>query len=146
VLEVGCGHGVAVSLICERLRGGTVTAIDRSPKMIEQARRRNAEHVASGRARFETVSLHEADFGDARFDRVLAVHVPVLARGEPTRELEVVRAHLAEEGRLHLVDQPLRPAAARPTAERLRALLERHGFDVADVLVEPAGVCVIATA
>src|ERR671935_187077 len=49
LLEVGCGHGVAVSLICERLTTGTITAIDRSPKMIEMATRRNREHF-DGRA------------------------------------------------------------------------------------------------
>jgi len=57
LLEVGCGHGVAVSLVCERLTTGTVTAIDRSPKMIEMATRRNREHVDAGRAVLEAIAL-----------------------------------------------------------------------------------------
>ena len=68
LLEIGCGHGVAVSLACEKLDGGTITAIDRSAKMIEMARKRNANHGASGVASFRTASLHEADFGGARVE------------------------------------------------------------------------------
>ena len=75
LLEVGCGHGVAVSLVCERLTTGTITAIDRSPKMIEMATRRNREHVDAGRAVLEAVALEDADFGDRRFDKVFAFNV-----------------------------------------------------------------------
>src|SRR3954447_18995544 len=57
VLEIGCGHGVAVSLVCERLTTGTITAIDRSLKMIEMATRRNRKHVDAGRAVLEAIGL-----------------------------------------------------------------------------------------
>src|SRR5215217_5983586 len=75
VLEVGCGHGVAVSLVCERLTSGRITAIDRSKKMIEMATRRNREQIAGGRAVLKTAALEKADFGNERFDKVFAFNV-----------------------------------------------------------------------
>ena len=114
VLEIGCAHGVAVSLIAERL-GRRARRGDRP--VVEDDRdgpaRLNAGHVAAGRASFAAAALHEADFGDARFDKVLAVHVGVFSRGRPARELAVVAAHLADGGTLHLIDQPLDPRALR---------------------------------
>jgi ubiquinone/menaquinone biosynthesis C-methylase UbiE len=150
VLEVGCGHGVAVSLVCERLDGGTILAIDRSAKMIEMASRRNAEHVAAGRAAFRVAELHEADLGDDRFDLVFAVHVPVLLRGDPRRELAVVRDHLAPGGRFALPFQPLDPATTGPVARRLAAVLTAAGFTDAEQrfgdLASGRAGCVLARA
>jgi ubiquinone/menaquinone biosynthesis C-methylase UbiE len=75
VLEVGCGHGVAVSLVCERLTSGQIVAIDRSKKMVEMATRRNRGHVAEGRAVLRTAALEEADFGKERFDKAFAFNL-----------------------------------------------------------------------
>ncbi len=72
VLEVGCGHGVAATLVCERLEGGRLTAIDRSPKMIEAAARRNAAYVEAGKAEFLVADLEDLDLGERRFDKIFA--------------------------------------------------------------------------
>ncbi|GAB3430075.1 class I SAM-dependent methyltransferase [Flindersiella endophytica] len=134
LLEIGCGHGVAVTLACDRLTaGGTVLALDRSAKMIEQARRRNAEHIASGRASFQITSLEHANLAGAQFDKVLGVHVPVFARGDPACELAVIRDHLAPGGAVYLSYQPLDPADTEPTIARLEAVLKQNGFTAADV-------------
>ncbi|MET9630757.1 class I SAM-dependent methyltransferase [Lentzea sp. NPDC006480] len=39
VLEIGCGQGVAATMVCQLLATGTLTAIDRSTKMVEAATR-----------------------------------------------------------------------------------------------------------
>lgn len=144
VLEVGCGHGVAVTLVLERLDGGSVVALDRSPKMIEQARARNAEALAAGRVAFLTSELADADLGDAQFDRILAVHVPVLLRGEPDRELDVLRRCLAGGGRLVLPFQPLDPSQVEPAIERLSGALERRGWTVLATRADGPNGCVVA--
>jgi cyclopropane fatty-acyl-phospholipid synthase-like methyltransferase len=75
VLEIGCGHGVAATLVCQRLAGGHLTAIDRSPKMIEAAARRNAAYVEAGKAEFLVTDLEDLDLGKRRFDKIFAVRV-----------------------------------------------------------------------
>jgi ubiquinone/menaquinone biosynthesis C-methylase UbiE len=97
VLEIGCGHGIAATLVCERLGGGRLTAIDRSPKMIEAAARRNAAHVQSGVAEFLVGALEDVDLGDRRFDRIFAVRVGLFHR-EPDRARALAERWLAPGG------------------------------------------------
>jgi SAM-dependent methyltransferase len=133
LLEIGCGHGVAVSLVCDSLRGGSITAIDRSPAMIARAARRNQAHIDAGRAVFEAVALKNADFGQARFDKVFAVNVR-LFRANAAEEAEGLRRLLKPRGALYLFQH-------HPTARRTRAVtgeltlaLDHNGFTVREVL------------
>lgn len=147
VLEIGCGAGVAVGLVCERLGAGRITAIDRSKAMTALASRRNREHVASGKAVIRTAVLHQLDAGGERFDRILAVNVG-LFRAHAAEEAAALRRLLAPGGRLYLVHQPPVASKTPRLADETVRLLAAHGFRVREVLyreMEPApAVCVIA--
>jgi len=107
VLEIGCGHGVAATMVCERLAGGRgrLTAIDRSPKMIAAATQRNAAFVEAGTAEFLLMKLEELDLGDRRFDVVFAVRVGLFHR-EPERARGLVEPWFEPTGRLHTIFDP----------------------------------------
>jgi ubiquinone/menaquinone biosynthesis C-methylase UbiE len=105
VLEIGCGHGVAATMVCERLQSGRLTAIDRSARMIEAAVRRNATCIEAGKAEFLVMSLEEADLGNRRFDLVFAVRVGLFHR-EPERAHALVQPWLAPGGRVHAFFDP----------------------------------------
>ena len=148
LLEVGCGHGVAVSLVCERLTTGTITAIDRSPRMIEMAARRNREHVEAGRAVLETVALEDADLGERRFDKIFAFNVAPFWL-EPEAAVGAIRGHLAPDGSAYVFwdARHFAPERPRELGDQLAGRLREGGFAVDRILVEdlrpvPA-VCVI---
>jgi ubiquinone/menaquinone biosynthesis C-methylase UbiE len=97
VLEIGCGHGVAATYVLER--GARLTAIDRSPKMIEAATRRNAAYVEAGMAEFLIAHLEDLDLGDRCFDVIFAVRVGLFHR-EPERARRLAERWLAPGGRI----------------------------------------------
>lgn len=106
VLEIGCGHGIAAAFICEHLVDGHLLAVDRSAKMIEVARRRNVAHAVSGRAQFLIADIEALNFGERRFEKILAVRLGLFHR-EPERARKLVERWLAPGGRvLAVYDQP----------------------------------------
>jgi ubiquinone/menaquinone biosynthesis C-methylase UbiE len=139
VLEVGCGHGVAATLVCERLETGHLTAIDRSAKMIAAAENRNRAHIEAGRATFATSTFEDADLGEQRFERILAVHVAAFYR-PPAPALPIARGLLAEGGRLGIFSQA--PSwtheEAGAFAETLARTLVGQGFAADPVVAELA--------
>lgn len=134
LLEIGCGNGVAASLVCGSLTSGRLTAIDRSAKAIAAARQRNAAHAAAGKAVFVESSLETFQADAGAFDQVFAINVNVFWV-DPDRALPAVARMLAPGARLFLFYEP--PSAGqRAKAARLAAAgLERHDFTI-DALVE----------
>jgi ubiquinone/menaquinone biosynthesis C-methylase UbiE len=124
VLEIGCGHGVAATLVCERLGSGHLTAVDRSVKMIQAATRRNAAHVEAGRAEFLVASLEDLDLRDRRFDKIFAVRVGLFHR-DPGRARDIVERWLVPGGEVFVFydppsgpDAPQRSPSQRPIDRR----------------------------
>ena len=148
VLEVGCGHGVAVSLVCERLTSGRITAIDRSKKMIEKAAHRNREHVAGGKAVLKTAELEETNFGDERFDKVFAFNVAPFWL-QPKNALGIVGRQLSPDGAVYLFwdARHMQSGGARELANRLIERVRLANFSVNQVLLKEVcpfpAVCVI---
>jgi ubiquinone/menaquinone biosynthesis C-methylase UbiE len=106
VLEIGCGHGIAASLICERLVKGRYTAIDRSQKMIDAAKRRNAQFAAEGKAEFLLGDMQTIDLGDRLFNKIFAQRVR-LFHEQPELAHALAKRWLAPRGKIFVeYDEP----------------------------------------
>jgi cyclopropane fatty-acyl-phospholipid synthase-like methyltransferase len=128
LLEIGGGPGVAASLVCDRLDRGSLLLIDRSATAIERTRRRNAEHIVSGRLAVENVDVAEFDPGQARFDKVFAVNVNVFWTTPATEELARIRGALERDGRLFLFYGTPSAPRARQVVGRVVDALRANGF------------------
>jgi len=129
VLEIGCGGGVAVALICDRLADGHILAVDRSATMIERAQRRNSDCVAAGRASFRVAPLESAELDEAAFSTIFAINVNLFWVRDSGAELAVIARSLLPDGRLFLFYEPPTVGQVAQTVETLSATLGRSGFD-----------------
>ena len=126
IVEVGCGHGIAATLVLERLTSGSYTGIDRSATMITAARRRNAAAVASGRATFVVAAIENADEqAGGRFDCLFAARVAALSRPSG---LAAAHELLRPGGRLLLAIDAPDEARARSAAADSAAAIHAAGF------------------
>jgi len=107
VLEIGCGPGVAVALVCERLTSGRITAVDRSATAVERTTRRNEAHIASGRAVVEHCAVADLGGRRGRFDKIFAVNVNLFWVRPADTEIDLMRRLLRPDGVLRLFyDRP----------------------------------------
>ncbi|MFY1669637.1 class I SAM-dependent methyltransferase [Plantactinospora sp. WMMB334] len=128
LLEIGCGRGVAVSLVAGRLGTGRIVAIDRAATMARLAAERNASHIRSGRAEIRCAEFESVGLPDRYFTKIFAVNVNLFWLGAAARHIDRMRNLLAPEGRLYVFGE--RPPSGHPMANltSTERLLRDHGF------------------
>lgn len=145
LLEIGCGNGIAVSLIADHLTTGKITAIDRSEIAITTAIKRNEAHIAAGKAEFHTTAL--TDFQHGQFNKIFAVNVNVFWL-KPAKEIAVLKKLLTSDGLVYLFYEPPGINKAKEIAENVQFNLQANGFAVREILFKQlnsaSGVCIFA--
>ena len=131
LFEIGCGHGVAVTLLSADRTAGRIAACDRSASMVTAARRRNRAAITAGQVAIHHGAVEMLACEDAGFDTVFACNVPPFLRGDPVPALAAAGRLLAPGGRLCLFHgAPL--AMTSGFATGLDTILTAHGFTIED--------------
>lgn len=144
LLEFGCGPGAAAELVCARLEQGTLLAVDRSAVAVERTRRRNADHVRTGRLEVRECALADLRLPAGDLDQAFGVNVNVFWTGAAAAELAVLHAALRPGGRLSVL------YGAGPTGPgRVTAVVADHlrssGFTDIEILHSPHGTGITGT-
>jgi len=105
ILEIGCGYGQSIPLICEQLSIGKLTAIDRSEKMASAASEANKEFIESGKAEIIHCDLLDCGLPASSFDKIFLFNINVFWM-DPSAELAEIRRLLKRQGRFFLFHQP----------------------------------------
>jgi ubiquinone/menaquinone biosynthesis C-methylase UbiE len=142
LLEIGCGGGVAVQLICPRLEGGSILAIDRSATMIDRAKRRNSGCLTAGTASFRVAALETAELDEAAFTKIFAINVNLFWVRDGSVELRALARALPLHGRLYLCYEPPTIAQVEQLADTVSSALARAGFH-ATTIIEGHLLCII---
>ncbi|HEV8592792.1 MAG TPA: class I SAM-dependent methyltransferase [Pyrinomonadaceae bacterium] len=138
ILEIGCGNGSAVFLVCDRLTTGSIMAIDRSAKMVASAKERNLENIRNGKAIVEQFALEEADFGSKSFSKIFAFNLNVFWM-DPVSELRIVSGLLGPNGTFFIFHNPPPDSDLTEYTNAILKNLEANGF-IADRAVVDQGV------
>ncbi|GIG28296.1 SAM-dependent methyltransferase [Cellulomonas marina] len=132
VLEVGCGVGHGLALLCALLPDGHVTGLDRSSSALAHAERRLARPLDEGRADLQHRDL-TAFRPDRPYDAVLAVDVNAFWTDQAGPAAPAVRDLLAPGGVVLLAFSSPAGAPDERSADAVAAAAEallRTGLDV----------------
>lgn len=105
ILEVGCGNGILLELLAQRLPSATLVGIDRSALQVRKAAQRLAMLPTPPRVLERTLEGVHASLVGAPFSRVIAMNVN-LVWTQPAAAGLALRTLLAPRGRVFLGFEP----------------------------------------
>lgn len=131
VLDIGFGPGYSLELLAAQVTHGRIVGIDRSPLMVNMARRRLRAPLRSRRMTLVCAAVEDIPRFDVAFEKVLAIDV-LECLAEPLRVLSMLRERMAPNGRIAILVQPRARGAAAPGPQQvgagIAAMLEAAGF------------------
>jgi SAM-dependent methyltransferase len=101
VLDVGCGNGLTTREAARLASAGSVTGVDLSTRMLNQARRRAASDGLTN-VSFVQADVQIADLSEARYDRVISRN-GVMFFGDPVAAFTNLARALKPGGRMVLL-------------------------------------------
>src|SRR5215510_6030889 len=105
VLEIGCGPGLALATMCERVTTGRIIGLDHSSLMLAQAAKRNCHAIEAGRLQLHPGGLEALATLNPGFDVVYSINVAMFWRDKPVA-LGAIRNVLRPRGLLATTYQP----------------------------------------
>ena len=142
ILEIGCGVGFAVEEVALHLATGKITAIDKSPAMIEKAIRRNQKNVEQDKAKFIQSELFGFEENDVKFNKIFCFNVNLFwTRNSIEREISVIRSILLRKGLVYIFYGPMLGDGFEKITSPLRKNLEKEGLKLIDFVREKRLKC-----
>ena len=135
VLEVGCGYGHMIGLICKHLTIGHITAIDRSAAMVQAAIRNNRRHIDSGNAEIIHQDLLGSKLPSASFDKAFLFNINAFWM-DPISEMAEVKRVLKPGGEFFIFHQPPPEHEIGEFVERFESNLTKNGFEIVSAKVD----------
>lgn len=149
ILDIGCGGGMTLHRMAEKVPEGHLTGIDYSDVSVKKSSELNKELIAGGKMEILEGSVEKLPFEDNSFDKIVTVE-SFYFWPNPKENLKEVRRVLKEGGRFLLVaetyENPGMSEQERvnvamydlfnPTKEQFRELMKRAGFSSTEIFTK----------
>lgn len=141
ILDIGCGGGVTLKRLSERVPAGRLFGIDYSPVSVALSKKTNAADVASGKMTITEGSVSALPFAENTFDKIVTVESFYFWQ-DPKNDLREVFRVLKPGGHFllvadiygkdglseHTLENIRDYRMNNPTLDEFRALFEQAGF------------------